>query len=198
MGSDHSPIPEHVEMSKPDEPSLQEIPLSSESVFDGVLLKVHRDAVRLPDGSNGIREYIRHPGAVLIVAQQPDRRLLLVRQYRYALGRSVLEMPAGRIEPGEDLDTCARRELVEETGFEARDWQHLGTVHPCLGYSDERIEIFLARDLTEVGARPDEDEFLQILSMDLDALEEAVRAGEITDAKTLCALFLAGPSLKQS
>lgn len=197
MGSDHSPIPEHVEMSKPDQPSLQEIPLSSESVFDGVLLKVHRDAVRLPDGSNGIREYIRHPGAVLIVAQRSDGRLLLVRQFRYALGRSVLEMPAGRIEPGEDLETCARRELVEETGFEARDWQYLGTIHPCLGYSDERIEIFLARELTEVGARPDEDEFLQILSMDLDALEEAVRAGEITDAKTLCALFFAGTSLKQ-
>jgi ADP-ribose pyrophosphatase len=184
-------------MPKLNLPSLQETPLSSESVFDGVLLKVHRDAVRLPDGSDGIREYIRHPGAVLIVAQRPDGRLLLVRQFRYALGRSVLEMPAGRIEPGEDLETCARRELVEETGFEAQDWRHLGTIHPCLGYSDERIEIFLARDLTEVGARPDEDEFLQILSMDLDALEEAVRAGEITDAKTLCALFLAGPSLKQ-
>lgn len=183
-------------MSKLDPPSLQEIPLSSESVFDGILLKVHRDSVRLPDGSHGIREYIRHPGAVLIVAQRPDGRVLVVRQFRYALGRSVLEMPAGRIEPGEDLETCARRELVEETGFEARNWQHLGTIHPCLGYSDERIEIFLARELTEVGARPDEDEFLQILSMDLWALEEAVRAGEITDAKTLCALLLAGPSLR--
>ncbi len=182
-------------MSKLDPSLLEELPLSSESVFDGVLLKVHRDEVRLPDGCDGIREYIRHPGAVLIVAQRADGHLLLVRQFRYALGRTVLEMPAGRIEPGEDLETCARRELVEETGFEARDWQHLGTIHPCLGYSDERIEIFLARGLTEVGARPDEDEFLQILSMDLDALDHAARAGEITDAKTLCALFLATPRL---
>jgi ADP-ribose pyrophosphatase len=182
-------------MSKPDPLSLREIPLSSESVFDGILLKVHRDVVQLPDGSNGIREYIRHPGAVLIVAQRPDGRVLMVRQFRYALGCSVLEMPAGRIEPGEDLEACARRELLEETGFEARTWQHLGTIHPCLGYSDERIELFLARDLSEVGARPDADEFLQILSMDLDGLEHAVRAGDITDAKTLCALYLARSSL---
>jgi ADP-ribose pyrophosphatase len=183
-------------MTRPGADPLTETALTSEPVFDGKLLKVHRDRVRLPDGGEGVREYIRHPGAVLIVAQRPDGRLLLVRQFRYALGRAVLEMPAGRIEPQEDLLDCARRELIEETGYAAGEWRHLGTIHPCVGYSDERIEVFLARSLTEVGARPDDDEFLEPLSLGVGEVEAAARDGRITDAKTLCALFLALPLLR--
>ncbi len=185
-------------MTKPPTDPLAETTLASEEVFDGVLLKVRRDRVRLPDGNTAVRECIRHPGAVLILAQRDDGRMLFVRQFRYPVGHALLELPAGRIDPGEALLDCARRELVEETGFQARDWQRLGMIHPCVGYSDERIEIFLARGLTEVGARPDADEFLEILHLGIDEAEQAARAGRITDAKTLCALFLGLPYLRTS
>ncbi|AGA34068.1 ADP-ribose pyrophosphatase [Thioalkalivibrio nitratireducens DSM 14787] len=183
-------------MRNPEDDHLYEATLSSETVFDGVVIKLFRDRIRLPDGSEGIREYIRHPGAVLIVAQLPDTRLLFVRQFRYALGRSVLELPAGRIDPGEAPGDCARRELLEETGYEARDWRPLGSIHTCVGYSDERIDVYLARELTEVGAEPDDGEFLEILSLTPDAAEQAARDGRVTDAKTLSALFLALPHLR--
>jgi ADP-ribose pyrophosphatase len=180
-------------MTKPPADPLAETTLASEEVFDGVLLKLRRDRVRLPDGNAAVRECIRHPGAVLILAQRDDGRIVFVRQFRYPVGQSLLELPAGRIDPGETLLDCARRELVEETGFQARDWQRLGMIHPCVGYSDERIEIFLARGLTEVGARPDADEFLEILHLGIDEAEQAARDGRITDAKTICALFLGLP-----
>jgi ADP-ribose pyrophosphatase len=183
-------------MTKPPTDPLAETTLASEEVFDGVLLKVRRDRVRLPDGNTAVRECIRHPGAVLILAQRDDRRIVFVRQFRYPVGQALLELPAGRIDPGEALLDCARRELLEETGFQARDWHHLGMIHPCVGYSDERIEIFLARDLIEVGARPDADEFLEILHLDIAEAEQAARDGRITDAKTVCALFLALPHLR--
>jgi len=183
-------------MTKPPTDPLAETTLASEEVFDGVLLKVRQDRVRLPDGNTAVRECIRHPGAVLILAQRDDRRILFVRQFRYPVGQALLELPAGRIDPGEALLDCARRELLEETGFQARDWHHLGMIHPCVGYSDERIEIFLARDLIEVGARPDADEFLEILHLDVEEAEQAARDGRITDAKTICALFLGLPHLR--
>lgn len=177
---------------------LAEIGLGSQVVFDGVLLKVHADRVRLPDGNEAVREYIEHPGAVLILAQRSDGHLLFVRQFRYAVGQGVLELPAGRIDPGEALLACAQRELREETGYVAQDWQRLGSIHPCVGYSDEAIELFLARDLVEVGAQPDADEFLEILQLSVLEAEAAARTGQITDAKTLCALFLAQPQLHEA
>jgi ADP-ribose pyrophosphatase len=179
----------------PNDP-LQETTLASEAVFDGVLLKARRDRVRLPDGNTAVRECIRHPGAVLILAQRHDGRIPFVRQFRYPVGHALLELPAGRIDPGEALEDCARRELREETGYEAREWLRLGMVHPCVGYSDERIEIFLARGLIERGARPDADEFLEILHLSPDEAEQAARDGRITDAKTVCALFLGLPHLR--
>ena len=185
-------------MTKPKADRLAETTIASEEVFDGVLLKVRRDRVRLPDGNTAVRECIRHPGAVLILAQRDDERILFVRQFRYPVGHALLELPAGRIDPGEALLDCARRELIEETGFEAGEWQRLGMIHPCVGYSDERIEIFLARGLVEVGAQPDADEFLEILHLGIDEAERAVRDGRISDAKTLCALFLGLPYLQAS
>jgi len=183
-------------MNKPPTDRLPETTLASEEVFDGVLLKVRRDRVRLPDGNTAVRECIRHPGAVLILAQRDDQCILFVRQFRYPVGEALLELPAGRIDPGEALQDCAQRELVEETGYRAREWQRLGSIHPCVGYSDERIEIFLARGLVEVGAQPDADEFLEILHLSIDEAEQAARDGRITDAKTLCALFLGLPYLR--
>ncbi|MBD5800798.1 ADP-ribose pyrophosphatase [Azoarcus sp. Aa7] len=181
---------------RPSEPDpLEESPLESLPVYDGVLLKVRRDRVALPDGSESVREYITHPGAVVVVAVLPDGRLLFERQFRYPLRRAFLELPAGKIDAGEDLLACARRELREETGYEAGRWQYLGVMHPCIGYSDERIEIFLARDLTHVGDALDDGEFLEVLTFSVDEAIRGVMEGAITDAKTITALFRALPGL---
>jgi len=174
---------------------LEEIPLASELVYDGVLLKVRRDRVVLPDGKESVREYICHPGAVVVLAMLPDGRLLFERQFRYPLRRAFLELPAGKIDAGEGLLACAQRELREETGYDAAEWRHLGVMHPCIGYSDERIEVFLARELTHVGDALDDGEFLEILSLPVDEIMGAVREGRITDAKTIVALFLGLPAL---
>lgn len=175
--------------------ALTESCIDSERVFDGVMLKVSRDRVRLPDGRESVREYVRHPGAVVVVAVRPDGRLVFERQFRYPLGRSFLELPAGKIDPDEDILACAKRELREETGFIAANWQHLGVMHPCIGYSDERIEVFLATGLSEVGDQLDDGEFLEVLSFAVDETVAAVRDGRITDSKTITALFLALPLL---
>jgi ADP-ribose pyrophosphatase len=169
---------------------LEEIELESEVVFDGALLQIRRDHVRLPDGTESFREYVRHPGAVVILAVLPDGSLLFERQFRYPLRRAFFELPAGKIDAGEDLLECARRELLEETGYEAAEWQHVGRMHPCIGYSDERIEIFIAQGLTHVGSALDEGEFLEVLSFTVDDAMAAIQSGQITDGKSIVALFL--------
>jgi ADP-ribose pyrophosphatase len=181
--------------ARPGADPLEEIEIESATVFDGKLLHVHRDRVRLPDGSEALREYVRHPGAVVVVAELPDGQLLFERQFRYPLRRAFLELPAGKIDAGEDLLACARRELREETGFEASEWRHLGVLHPCIGYSDERIEIFFARGLVHVGDALDDEEFLEILTLSVDEALAAVDSGRITDGKSLAALFRALPML---
>ena len=178
-------------MSSKHDDALHEQALDSEQVFDGALLKVWRDRVRLPDGGESVREYIRHPGAVVVVAQLDDGSLLFERQFRYPLGRAFLELPAGKIDPGEDILACAKRELREETGYEAMHWRHVGVMHPCIGYSDERIEIFVAEGLRHVGHAWDEGEFLEILNLGVEAVESLIHAGEITDAKTMTAFYRA-------
>lgn len=171
---------------------LDEVQLDSTQVFKGKLLDVRRDRVMLPDGSEGVREYVVHPGAVVIIAEQEDGRLLFERQHRYPVGHAFLELPAGKIDPGEDILNTAIRELLEETGHSATDWRYLGVMHPCIGYSNERIEIFLARGLTRDSApQLDQGEFLDLLSLSLEEAIAAVRSGEITDAKTITALFWA-------
>lgn len=174
---------------------LDEVQLDSELVFDGALLKVYRDRARLPDGSEGCREYIRHPGAVVVIAVLPDGKLALVRQFRYPLRHAFLELPAGKIDPGEPLLACAQRELREETGYEAEAWRHLGVIHPCIGYSDEHIEVFLAQELRHVGHELDEGEFLEFTPLSVDEVLAACMDGRISDGKTLAAMFLAMPAL---
>jgi len=171
---------------------LHEQQLASEQVFDGVLLDVRRDRVRLPNGGESVREYIVHPGAVVVIGILDDGRLLFENQFRYPLQRDFLELPAGKIDAGESIEATARRELLEETGYEAGTWRYLGVMHPCIGYSDERIEIFLARDLRKV-AEPslDHNEFLDVLTLSLAEAIAAIRDGRITDAKTITALFWA-------
>ena len=175
---------------------LTETTLDSEQVFKGVLLDVRRDRVRLPDGGESTREYICHPGAVVVVAVQADGQLVVERQFRYPLRRSFIEFPAGKLDPGEDIQKCAQRELREETGFEALEWRHLGVIHVCIGYSDERIEVFLASGLTQVGNQLDEEEFLEVLAMPVHEAEQGVLNGTITDSKTISALFMALPHLR--
>lgn len=171
---------------------LQEEKLESEQVFKGVLLDVRKDRVRLPNGGESVREYVVHPGAVVIIAVLDDGSLLFENQFRYPLQRDFLELPAGKIDPGEATEATARRELLEETGYEAAQWRHLGVMHPCIGYSDERIEIFLASGLEKVAAPSlDHNEFLDVLTLTLDQAVDAVREGRVTDAKTITALFWA-------
>jgi ADP-ribose pyrophosphatase len=165
--------------------------IASEQVFDGKLLHVLRDRVRLPNGDESVREYIRHPGAVVVIAFLDNGKLLFERQYRYPLQRVMLELPAGKIDFGEDLVKCGKRELREETGYEAAEWHHVATIHPCIGYSDERIEIFHARGLTYVGANLDHGEQLETVELSLDAALASVVSGKITDAKTIACLWWA-------
>lgn len=173
-----------------DDPHLVESEISSATVFKGALLEVRKDRVRLPDGKESVREYIVHPGAVVVLAWLDNGSLLFERQYRYPLRRVFLELPAGKIDPGESVIDTARRELLEETGYVASDWEHLGVMHPCIGYSDERIEIFSARGLRLAGNRQlDHNEFLDVIEVAPDEAKRAVWDGRITDAKTVTALF---------
>jgi ADP-ribose pyrophosphatase len=165
--------------------------VSGALVYDGGLLKVHRDVVRLPDGAESAREYIRHPGAVAIVALFDDGRVLLERQFRYPHRREFIEIPAGKLEPGEPHLETARRELREETGYEAEEWTRLGVIHTAIAYTDEAIEIFLARKLRHVGHSLDAGEFLEVLTVGLDEAVGMVRDGRITDCKSVTALLSA-------
>lgn len=169
--------------------------LESTLVFDGRLLKVYADRVRLPDGSESSREIIHHPGAVVVIAVLDNGKLLFERQFRYPLRRIFLELPAGKIDPGEHVLDTARRELREETGYKAKFWRCLGTMHNAIGYSNECIEIFWAQGLSYVGSELDHDEILELTEMTIGDALLAVRDGEITDAKTITALLWAEKTL---
>lgn len=168
---------------------LTEKQLDSQVMYDGGFIEVLKDTVRLPDGSISTREYITHPGAVAMLALLDNGNLVMERQFRYPLHREFIELPAGKIDDGEDILGTAQRELLEETGYVADEWIHLTTAWPCIGYSDERMEYFLARGLKHVGRNLDDGEFLEVFELSLADAIEWIRQGKITDSKTIVGLF---------
>jgi ADP-ribose pyrophosphatase len=168
---------------------LKESKVSGELAYDGHFFKVQRDVIELPDGKPSLREYIRHPGAVVILPLFDDGTVLLERQFRYPLDRVFVEFPAGKIDAGEDHLACAKRELQEETGYTATDWQFVCTIHNAIAYSDEHLDLYLARGLQEGPRKLDEGEFLDVYKLPLKTLLEQIRQGEVTDVKTLIGAF---------
>jgi ADP-ribose pyrophosphatase len=168
---------------------LIERKIASEELFKGRLLHAFRDTVRLPDGGEATREYVVHPGAVMMSPLLEDGRLVLERQFRYPMGRVMTEFPAGKLDPGEDPLACARRELLEETGYTAREWARAGVLHPIVSYSTEFIGVWFARGLTLQERRLDEGEFLEVFTATLPELLEGCRDGRITDAKTMIGIM---------
>ena len=172
-----------------DDQHLIETCISSELVLEGGMMRVKRDQVRLPSGNQSQREFILHPGAVLIVPLLDNGNLLLERQFRYPLNRVFVELPAGKIDAGEDILLTGQRELLEETGYVAQEWVYLGLQHPCIGYSDEVIYMFIAKGLEAGDAHCDEDEALELFEASLDDCLQMVATQQITDAKTILALM---------
>ncbi len=168
---------------------LREQTLQSEQVYRGHFLDVRRDQVRLPDGGAAQREYIVHPGAVMVVPLLADDRLVVERQWRYPLERVMLEFPAGKLERGEPPLACAIRELIEETGYRAAEWARAGILHNAIAYSNEGIEVWFARGLSLGERRLDAGEFLDVTEMSAEQLDAAAQRGELTDAKTLIGLL---------
>ena len=163
--------------------------VAGELVFDGSLLKVRRDEVRLPDGHRAWREYVEHPGAVMMLAYVDQGTILLERQYRYPKQRHFIELPAGKLETGEEPLATARRELIEECGYEAAEWRRLMTMDPCIGYSNEVIHLYAARGLKHVGAKLDVGEHLETFEAKVADAVEWVRDGIITDTKTMIGIL---------
>lgn len=174
-----------------DDCHLIEEKLSGDEVFKGCLLHAFRDTVRLPDGGTAYREYVVHPGAVMVVPLIEDgngaTRVVLERQFRYPVGRVMIEFPAGKLDPGEDILTCAQRELREETGYTATEWARAGVLHPVISYSTEFIDIWFARGLSLGVRQLDQGEFLDVFTASPSELLQWCRDGQVTDAKTLTA-----------
>ena len=175
--------------ARPNDAHLVETRVASQELLRGNFLHALRDTVRLPDGKEATREYVIHPGAVMVVAELPDGRLVLERQFRYPVQAVMVEFPAGKLDPGEDSLACARRELLEETGYTARQWARAGVLHPVISYSTEFIDIWFARDLTAGERQLDAGEFLDVFSASADELLQWCRDGRVTDAKTLTGML---------
>lgn len=170
---------------------LTEHCISSETIAAGGMLIVKRDQVRLPTGNLGQREYVMHLGAVVIVPILPNGNVVLEKQFRYPLHQVFIELPAGKIDAGEDILMTGQRELLEETGYSASDWVKLGHQHPCIGYSNEVIYMYLARGLNAGAHQREDDESLQVFEASFEDCLKMIANGQITDGKSIVALFFA-------
>ncbi len=172
---------------------LIETKLKSQALFSGHFLHAYRDTVALPDGSQATREYVTHPGAVMIIAmlEEPGQplRLVMERQYRYPVQQVMIEFPAGKLDPHESTLQCAQRELFEETGYRAQQWAKAGVLHPVISYSTEFIEVWFAKDLTLGERSLDDGEFLEVFLQTPESLQQDCLNGKVTDAKTLTGMF---------
>ncbi|MBO5287638.1 MAG: NUDIX hydrolase [Clostridia bacterium] len=170
---------------------LYEKKLSSEQIFDGVVVKLFVDQIELPNGNKSVREIVRHPGAVCVIPVTDDGEVIMVKQFRYAFGKVLLEVPAGKLEPGEDPLDAVKRELEEESGVVASHIEHIGEIYTTVAIIDEKIQVYLATGLTFKDAHPDEDEFLEVEKIPLTTLVSMVMNGEIKDSKTQIAILKA-------
>lgn len=165
--------------------------LNSQMVYDGRIVKVYKDDVELADGHKSFREVVRHSGGVVIIAFKDKNTILLVKQYRYPIAKTVLELPAGKLEKGEDPFEAAKRELEEETGYCANKWTDLGYINTSPGFSDEKLYLYLAQDLEFTQCHPDEGEIIQAIKYKYEDVLEMIENGEINDAKTICGIMRA-------
>ena len=165
--------------------------LSSKVAYDGKVVHVEYDEIETADGHKSFREVVRHPGGVVIVAETNEGKVLLVKQYRYPLAKTNLELPAGKLEYGENPDEACKRELEEETGYDAGTWESLGYINTTPGICDEKLYLFLATDLYYDAPCPDDGEIIEAYEYKLDDIFEMIKNGEINDSKTICALMRA-------
>ncbi len=168
--------------------NLFEKRLDGKTVYDGKIIKLNVDSVELPDGKTALREYINHSGGAAVLYVK-DNKVLLVRQFRYAYGKEIYEIPAGKLTKGENPAIAAKRELEEETGFVAENLKELFKLYPTPGYTDEIIYVYLAENCTHTQSRPDEDEFVEYSFMDINEVRKKIESGEICDAKTVAAVY---------
>lgn len=171
---------------------LIEKTLASDVVYDGKIITVYNDKVEISDGKTSFREVVEHSGGVVILAfhkKDDIEKILMVKQFRYPLKQPLLELPAGKLEKGEDPFEAAKRELTEETGYIAKNWEDLGHIFTSPGYSDEKLYLYKATELEYVGDCPDEGEILIEYEFSIDEIKKMIKDGEITDAKTICAVM---------
>lgn len=170
---------------------FEEKTLKEECVYDGKFIKVIRDDVELSDGHKTFREVVKHPGGVVVVAQKDAKTILMVKQYRYPIKQVSLELPAGRLELGENPDDAIKRELEEETGYIAKTWKSLGFIYTTPGICDEKLYLYHATDLEFIKQKPDDGEIIECFEYNLDEVFDMIKNGEINDSKTICAIFRA-------
>lgn len=179
------------------EKNLRETQTTSEQIVDGHLMKAWRDEVRLPNGKTAIREYIRHPGAAIMIPLFANGDTILVKQFRYPVGKVFIELPAGKLDGAEPVEEAAQRELAEEAGFTSENLTLIAEFYPCIGYSNEKMWLYLAEDLKEANEVTDHDEFLELIRVPFREVVAMVRRGEIDDMKTIAAILLAESFLER-